>query len=67
MRHFLIAAGGLHAVMCGAATETGGSCLGVCGSVDRAEARPVVPYQGKYGCPYHTWLGCPQWPFICHT
>ena len=38
-------------------------CVCVCGSVDQAEARPVMPYQRKYSRPYHTWLGCPHWPF----
>ena len=22
-----------------------------------------MPYQRKYSRPYHTWLGCPHWPF----
>lgn len=33
-------------------------------SVDQAEARPAIPYQRKYSHCYHTWLGCPHWPFL---
>lgn len=39
--------------------------VGVCMcSVDQAEARPAIPYQRKYSHCYHTWLGCPHWPFF---
>lgn len=31
--------------------------------VDRPGVWPVIPYQRKYGRPYHVWLGCPRWPF----
>lgn len=34
------------------------------GSVDRAEVRPVGPYQRKYSRPYHTRPVGPRRPFI---